>query len=416
MRILVLGSGAREHSIIRALLDDPGGDEIIAAPGNAGIAEEVNVAELRIEDPDAVCEFARDQRIELVIVGPEAPLIAGVAGALRKLGIPVFGPSAEAAAIEGSKSFAKEIMASAKIPTAKSVLVTTDKGLAEALATLNSPYVVKADGLAGGKGVVVTEDRNQAMAHGTKHLQNGNVLVEEFLEGEEVSLFFISDGTSIIPLSPAQDYKRAFDQDQGPNTGGMGAYSPVPWLEDSFIENVTETIARPVVAELKSRGTPFIGLLYCGLIVQKSGLRVIEFNARFGDPETQAVLARLKSPLGPMLLAAASGRLDEMEPPEFDSSCSIVVVIASDGYPDDPIVGREIVGLNSLPTSSNISVCHGATKLVGSRLFSTGGRVLSVISTGKTFSLARDDAYETISLIDLEGSYFRTDIGLRVST
>ncbi len=416
MRILVLGSGAREHSVIRALLNDPSDYEIIAAPGNAGISEEVVVAELRIEDPEAVSEFARDHQIELVIVGPEAPLIAGVAGALRTSGIPVFGPSTEAAAIEGSKSFAKEIMASAKIPTAKSVLVATEKELAEALDGLNSPHVVKADGLAGGKGVVVTEDRDQAMAHGTKHLQNGNVLVEEFLEGQEVSLFFISDGTSIIPLSPAQDYKRAFDHDRGPNTGGMGAYSPVPWLDDSFIKNVTETIARPVVSELKSRGTPFVGLLYCGLIVQKSEVKVIEFNARFGDPETQAVLARLKSPLGPMLLAAASGRLNEIEPPEFDSSCSIVVVIASEGYPDHPTVGRKIIGLENLPKISSVSICHGATKWVGSDLFSTGGRVLSVVSIGKTFSLARDNAYETINLLHLEGSYFRTDIGLRVST
>lgn len=410
-----MGSGAREHSIIRALLAEAGNNKIIAAPGNAGISDEVDVFDLEIENPRVVCEFTRQHQVELVIVGPEAPLVAGVADALRESGVSVFGPSSKAAALEGSKFLAKEIMAAAKIPTAESTLVSNENELEKVLGSLGPPYVVKANGLAGGKGVLVTEELEKAYAHGAKHLQNGSVLVEEFLKGEEVSLFFISDGTYLIPLSPAQDYKRAFDADTGPNTGGMGAYSPVPWLMDNFVENVTEEIARPVIAELKSRGTPFVGLLYCGLIVERSEVKVIEFNARFGDPETQAVLARMRSPLSPLLLAAASGRLNEIDPPEFDSACSIVVVIASEGYPESPIVGRKISGLNRLPTSSKGSVCHGATKWVGSELFSSGGRVLSVVSTGKTFLEARKEAYEIINSIDLDGSYCRTDIGLRVS-
>jgi phosphoribosylamine---glycine ligase len=261
---------------------------------------------------------------------------------------------------------------------------------------------------------LVTEDREAAFEHATFYLQHGDVLVEEFLDGPEVSLFFVSDGQRIVPLSPAQDYKRAFDGDEGPNTGGMGAYSPLPWLEDGFVESVTTTIAQPVVDELAQRGTPFIGLLYCGLIVTEDGVKVIEFNARFGDPETQVVLARLESPLAPLLYAAATEMLDSVEPPRFSDQCALTVVLASEGYPENPVTGREIVGLDTLPADPHVSIAHAATAWDGSDLLATGGRVMSVIATGATFADARQSAYDTLESISLEGSHYRRDIALRV--
>ncbi|MEQ9086993.1 MAG: phosphoribosylamine--glycine ligase [Pontimonas sp.] len=414
MKILVIGSGAREHTIIKALRRDTEEHDILAAPGNAGISADAEIVGLNPANPKVVTEFAVTSDVDLVVIGPEAPLVAGVANALRKAGVAVFGPDKEAAAIEGSKSFAKDIMAAAGVPNGKAWTVSTEDELTAALDASGSPYVVKADGLAAGKGVLVTEDREAAIEHATFYLQHGDVLVEEFLDGPEVSLFFVSDGQRIVPLSPAQDYKRAFDGDEGPNTGGMGAYSPLPWLEDGFVESVTTTIAQPVVDELAQRGTPFIGLLYCGLIVTEDGVKVIEFNARFGDPETQVVLARLESPLAPLLYAAATEMLDSVEPPRFSDQCALTVVLSSEGYPENPVTGREIVGLDTLPTDPHVSIAHAATAWDGSDLLATGGRVMSVIAKGATFADARQSAYDTLESISLEGSHYRRDIALRV--
>ena len=414
MKILVIGSGAREHTIIQALRRDPEEHEILAAPGNAGISADAEIVALNPSNPKVVTEFAATSNVDLVIIGPEAPLVAGVANALRKAGVAVFGPDKEAAAIEGSKAFAKDIMANAGVPTGKAWTVSTHEQLLDALESGGSPYVVKADGLAAGKGVLVTDDRDAAIEHATFYLQHGDVLVEEFLEGPEVSLFFVSDGRHIVPLSPAQDYKRAFDNDEGPNTGGMGAYSPLPWLEDDFVATVTTTIAQPVIDELAERGTPFIGLLYCGLIVTSEGIKVIEFNARFGDPETQVVLARLESPLAPLLYAAATEVLESVEAPRFSEQCALTVVLASEGYPENPATGREIHGLNTLTNLPHVTIAHAATAWDGSDLLATGGRVMSVIATGDTFAEARESAYGALEMITLEGSHYRRDIALRV--
>ncbi len=424
MKILVLGSGAREHAIILALRAEQTEHEIFVAPGNAGIAQDATPVSVDPLDGAAVTAFANEHAIDLVVVGPEAPLVAGVADVLRAHGIPVFGPGKAAAQLEGSKSFAKRIMDAAGVPTGRAVRAATAAEVEAAFDELGAPHVVKADGLAAGKGVIVTSDRAEALAHAEHYLPHGPVLVEEFLSGPEVSLFFLSDGDTVRALSPAQDFKRALDGDEGPNTGGMGAYSPLPWLaeqfgsEKAFVEEVTRDVALPVIRQLDAEGTPFIGLLYAGLILTPAGVRVIEFNARFGDPETQIVLPRLVTPLSQLLFAAASGTLEDQPEPEFSDDVAITVVLASEGYPEAPQTGRQIDGLADAAAVEGVRLVHAATAspdAPGGALIATGGRVLNVVAVGSDFGAARARAYEAIAKISLDGSHYRTDIAARVA-
>jgi len=427
VKILVLGSGAREHAIVKALVrtGTPAAN-VICAPGNAGIAQDVECVALNANDPAVVTQYAVAQKFDLAIIGPEAPLVAGVSDALRAAGIPVFGPSQKAAALEGSKSFAKEVMAAADVPTGMARECSTMAEVESAIDDFGAPYVVKADGLAAGKGVIVTSDREAALAHAAKFIDMG-ILVEEFLAGEEVSLFFLADGRTVAPLSPAQDFKRAYDNDEGPNTGGMGAYSPLPWLPAGFVEEVQRTVAQPTIDELARLGEPFVGLLYCGLIVTERGIRVIEFNARFGDPETQVVLRRLVTPLALLLRAAATGNLETAPEPAFSNDVAITVVLASEGYPDTAAPNRPIHGLHKAGEVEGVEICHAATAVSDKsesakaenqshpQLIATGGRVLSVVASGKDFHHARKHAYEAIEHIKLEGSHFRKDIAKKVA-
>jgi phosphoribosylamine--glycine ligase len=414
VKILVVGSGAREHAIVGALLREKVSHHVIAAPGNAGIAAVTETVSLNIEDGPLIADYASEQGVELVIIGPEAPLVAGVADALRAVGIPVFGPDKAAARLEGSKDFAKEVMNAARVPNARSMSATTMREVEAALDEFGAPYVVKADGLAAGKGVIVTGDRTAARDHAEFFIHHGPVLIEEFLDGQEVSLFVLSDGDAVVPLAPAQDYQRAFDNDEGPNTGGMGAYSPLPWLPEGFVDEIIETVAQPTIREMSRRGTPFVGLLYCGLILTHDGVRVIEFNARFGDPETQVVLERLDSSLADLLLATATGRLATAPDPVFSSDVALAVVLASEGYPEAPETGRPILGLTDAVEVPGVSIAHAATARDGDGYVSTGGRVLSVVARGGDFGDARRRAYLALDRIRLAGSHFRTDIAERV--
>ena len=415
----MLGQGAREHAIVKALIrtGTPAGD-ITVAPGNAGIALEVHCEpDLNPNMPLDVVKYALQHRTELAIIGPEAPLIAGVSDALRSEGIAVFGPSKEAAQLEGSKSFAKEVMSAADVPTGMARECSNIDEVISAMDDFGAPYVIKADGLAAGKGVIVTSDRDAAIEHAKKFISMG-ILVEEFLDGQEVSLFFLSDGTSVIPLTPAQDFKRALDNDEGPNTGGMGAYSPLPWLPAGFVEEVEEKVALPTINEMARLGAPFVGLLYCGLIITQRGIRVIEFNARFGDPETQVVLRRLNSSLSNLLFKAATGHLEGVSDPVFDKEVAITVVLASEGYPDSNAPSRPIYGISDAE-KEGAEVCHAATAFKENKdgeetLVSTGGRVLSVVATGKDFAAARAQAYAGIEKIQLQGSHYRKDIAKKV--
>lgn len=414
MKVLVIGSGAREHALCRSLSLDPDVTALYCAPGNAGIAEVAELHPVDALDGAAVAALAAELGAELVIVGPEAPLVAGVADAVRAAGIPVFGPSKEAAELEGSKAFAKDVMAGAGVPTARSYVCTTPDEVEEALDAFGAPYVVKDDGLAAGKGVVVTDDLAKARDHANAC---DRVVIEEFLDGPEVSLFAITDGETVVPLQPAQDFKRALDGDEGPNTGGMGAYSPLPWADPKLVEEVMQTVLQPTVDELRRRGTPFSGLLYAGLAITSRGVRVIEFNARFGDPETQVVLARLKTPLSGVLLAAANGTLADLEPLRWSDAAAVTVVIASHNYPDTPRTGDPITGLDEVAAQDApyAYVLHAGTKRDGDAVVSAGGRVLSVTATGTDLTEARERAYAAVARIGLDGSQHRTDIAAKAA-
>jgi phosphoribosylamine---glycine ligase len=414
VKVLVIGGGAREHALCRSLSLDPDVTALHCAPGNAGIGEVAQLHPVDALDGAAVARLATELAAELVVVGPEAPLVAGVADAVRAAGIPCFGPSREAAELEGSKAFAKDVMAAAGVPTARSYVCTTPEEIDEALDAFGAPYVVKDDGLAAGKGVVVTDDLAAAREHA---LACERVVIEEFLDGPEVSLFAITDGQTVLPLTPAQDFKRALDGDAGPNTGGMGAYSPLPWADPKMVDEVMATVLQPTVDELHRRGTPFSGLLYAGLAITSRGVRVIEFNARFGDPETQVVLARLQTPLASLLLHAAQGTLDLEPPLRWRDDAAVTVVIASHNYPETPRTGDPIEGLDEVAAKDapHAYVLHAGTRRDGDAILSAGGRVLSVTATGKDLTQARERAYKAVARIRLDGSQHRTDIARKAA-
>lgn len=413
MRVLVIGSGAREHALLLALRRDPQVEGLAVAPGNAGTAALADQYDVDVTSGDAVVALAQRIEADLVVIGPEVPLVLGVADAVRAAGIACFGPTRDAARIEGSKAFAKDVMATAGVRTASSEIVDNPAHLDAALerfgpAAGQAAWVVKDDGLAAGKGVVVTADRDAARSHAAGLLDAGHpVLLESFLDGPEVSLFCVVDGETVVPLLPAQDFKRVGDGDSGPNTGGMGAYTPLPWLSDEAVTKIVDDVVKPVAAELVRRGSSFSGLLYAGLAITSQGPAVVEFNCRFGDPETQAVLALLESPLGQLLQAAATGRLADFEPLRWQPGAAVTVVIAAENYPGRPRVGDVITGAES------DGVLHaGTSRREDGAVVSAGGRVLSVVGTGADLDAARAAAYSLISSIRLPGSHFRTDIGL----
>ena len=418
MRILVIGSGGREHAIVRAL--SPEVDSLHAAPGNPGIAALAETHPDTVPVPDQIVRLARKLSPDLVVIGPEAPLVAGAADALRESGIACFGPAAAAAMIEGSKSFAKQVMTEAGIPTAASFTCTTDAEVDGALAAFGPPYVVKDDALAAGKGVLVTSDLAAARAHARAC---GTVVIEEFLDGPEVSLFAVTDGVTAVPLLPAQDFKRARDGDTGPNTGGMGAYAPLPWAPADLAERTMATVIQPAVDAMRRRGTPYRGLLYAGLCLTPAGLRVVEFNARFGDPETQVVLDRLDlgtTPLAPLLQAAAVGDLASTGPPRWRPGATVVVVIAAEGYPENPVKGEKIKFFDAErtvmtrpgdPDQQHSYVLHAGTATdAAGDLVSAGGRVLNVVGSGPDIATARARAYQLAATISLRGGWYRHDI------
>jgi len=411
VRVLVLGSGGREHALARALSGDTDVTDLQVAPGNPGIARIAEVHQVTPADPDSVTALAARTGADLVVIGPEAPLVAGVADAVRAAGITCFGPGRAAAMIEGSKSFAKEIMIAAGIPTAAARTCTSEAATAAALAEFGPPYVVKADGLAAGKGVVVTSDRREAIAHAR---ECGTVVIEEYLDGPEVSVFALADGIAAVPLLPAQDYKRAHDGDAGPNTGGMGAYAPLPWAPPDLAAESLETVIQPALDELRRRGTPYCGLLYAGLCLTAAGIRVVEFNARFGDPETQVVLDRLATPLGRLLQAAATGGLADTGPLSWTPGAAVTVVIAAEGYPGAPVSGDAVGGIDAAQREPGAYVLHAGTATdAHGGLVSSGGRVLNVVGTGRDLATAREAAYRAASRIRMRGGWYRRDVAER---
>jgi phosphoribosylamine--glycine ligase len=405
--VLVIGTGGREHALVRALAADPGVDAVHAAPGNPGMGAIAALHDVDPMDGPAVARLASALGVGLVVVGPEAPLVAGVADAVRAAGIACFGPTAEAARLEGSKAFAKEVMTAAGVPTAEARVCTTPDEVAAALDAFGPPYVVKDDGLAAGKGVVVTDDRRLAMEHAQAC---GRVVVEAYLDGPEVSLFALTDGTTVYPLQPAQDFKRVHDGDQGPNTGGMGAYTPLPWAPDDLVDEVLRTVLQPTVDELARRGTPFAGLLYAGLALTSRGVRVVEFNVRWGDPETQPLLALLDSPLLPLLLGAATGTLADLPRPAWKDGAAVTVVMASRGYPEGSSQGDAIVGTETPDRDPAVHVIHAGTARSEGGLVTAGGRVLAVTAVGSDVADARAKAYEGVAMISFPGAQWRRDI------
>ena len=387
---------------------DPAVTQLHAAPGNPGIAAIADVHPIAPADPGEVTALASKIGADLVVIGPEAPLVAGVADAVRAAGIRCFGPGQDAAMIEGSKSFAKQVMIAAGIPTASARTCCTEPEAAAALEEFGPPYVVKADGLAAGKGVVVTADRREALRHAASC---GTAVIEEFLDGPEVSVFALADGRTAVPLLPAQDYKRAHDGDAGPNTGGMGAYTPLGWAPEDLADQTLATVVQPVLAELARRGLPYSGLLYAGLCLTSSGLRVVEFNARFGDPETQVVLDRLGTPLAGLLDAAAAGDLAAAGPLAWLPGAAVTIVIAAEGYPAAPVPGDRIEGLDEAGLVSGSYVLQAGTAADrAGQLVASGGRVLNIVGRGADLASARATAYRAAGKIRMRGGWYRRDI------
>ena len=403
----MLGSGGREHALALALSRDADVTQVHAAPGNPGVGEVATLHPIDLGDAPGVAALATRLAADLVVVGPEAPLVAGVADAVRDAGVACFGPSREAARLEGSKAFAKQVMAAADVPTARSLVCETAAEADAALDSFGPPFVVKDDGLAAGKGVVVTDSRELAAAHAAACTR---VVVEEYLDGPEVSLFALCDGTSVVPLRPAQDFKRVGDADTGPNTGGMGAYTPLPWAPPGLVDEAVARVLQPTVQEMARRGTPFTGLLYAGLALTRRGLQVVEFNVRFGDPETQALLALLRTPLGGLLHAAATGHLDAAEPLSWRPGAAVSVVLAAAGYPAGPRLGDDITGVQVAAALEGVDVIHAGTAVQDGRLVTSGGRVLAVTAVGADLARARERAYAGVDCISIDGARARTDI------
>jgi phosphoribosylamine---glycine ligase len=417
-RVLVVGGGGREHALVRCLLRSPQRPDVLCAPGNAGIArDQVECLPIGVEHLDALVAAARERAVDLVVVGPEAPLVAGLADALARARVPVFGPIAAAARVEGSKAYAKELMREVGVPTAAHVLLRDREEALAHLACASYPAVLKADVLAAGKGVIVCEDEAAArravdVFFAEKRFGETSVVLEEYLEGEELSLLAACDGERAVPLAPAQDYKRIYDGDRGPNTGGMGSYSPVPGIDSDHARVLARAIHHPIVAELRRRGTPYHGILYAGLMMTADGPKVLEYNCRFGDPETQAVLPRLRSDLLELLEGATRpGGLRGVEP-EWSPDWAVTVVLASRGYPESSSTGDEIRGLRSLD-SLQVEVLHAGTAEVGGKILTDGGRVLNVTGLGSSPGEARDRAYDAAERIDFDGKQMRRDIAAR---
>ena len=433
MKVLLVGNGGREHALARALVRTSTTEspvELIVQAGNPGIDPLGEALVFDPLNPEVVADIARSRSVDLVVVGPEAPLVAGVADAVRAAGIACFGPDKAAAQLEASKSFAKDVMNEAGVATARSFTCTTMEQVEAALTDLGAPHVVKDDALAAGKGVVVTTDREAARAHAAACLSRpgGAVVIEDYLDGPEVSLFCLSDGATVVPLVPAQDFKRLLDDGQGPNTGGMGAYTPLPWMPEGLIDEVVAEVALPTVTRMAQRGTPFIGLLYCGLALTSRGTRVVEFNVRFGDPETQVVLERLDSPLAPLLFGAATGTLAHLEEPRWSPDAAVTVVMASAGYPGALSTGKTITGIDVAERIDGVHVIHAGTRLLVEagdadgglpgdncqevvRLVNSGGRVVDVTARAASIDAARDAVYQAVAAIHFEGAQYRSDIG-----